>query len=180
MRLPATLAVGVAHRVNDRFTLALDVSRTDWRDYWVKGASGFRTSLVNGGNMDDTLAAPRFDPTYTVRLGGEYVFLPRPGLEFSELPRLWTLRAGLFFDQEPASGKSNSGFTLFNRGDGEPEDFYGFSLGAGLLANQRINIDAAYQFRFGDGVNKDYIRNVAGFEEDVYQHRFLLSTVIYF
>lgn len=180
LRLPATLAVGAARRFGDRLTLSLDVSRTDWKDFWVKDKSGNHYSLVNFGNFNDILAPPTFDPTYTVRFGGEYVFLPPPGMEYTRLARLWSLRAGVFFDQEPASGKAKQGISFFNRGDGEPETFYGVALGAGLLANQRVNIDVAYQLRYGPGVNQDFIRGLAGFEEDVIQHRILLSTVIYF
>lgn len=63
---------------------------------------------------------------------------------------------------------------------GQPEEFWGVSLGLGLQLFQRANLDIAYQARFADNVNGDYIRGVEGFDEDVLQHRVLLSTVIYF
>jgi hypothetical protein len=43
-----------------------------------------------------------------------------------------------------------------------------------------VNIDVAYQARFGLGVDSDRISGLEGFEEDIVQHRFLLSAVIYF
>ena len=63
---------------------------------------------------------------------------------------------------------------------GKSDPFYGTSPGAGLLLNQRVNFDVAYQIRYGNGVNRDFMRGISGFEEDVIQHRVLLSTVVYF
>jgi len=167
VRFPASLALGVAYRPNDRLTLSLDVTRTDWNDFYFKDAAGRKFSLVNAEILDNILDLdePHFDHTTTVRLGAEYVFVPKQPDE-EALDRLWTLRGGLFYDPEPAS-------------EGR-DDFYGLALGCGLLARQRVNVDLAYQFRYGHDVNHDFIRGVPGFREDVLQHRVLLSTVIYF
>lgn len=164
IRFPATLALGFAHRPNDRLSIAVDVSRTDWNDFWFKDSSGNRFSLINAANLDAVMFAPSFPATYTVRLGAEYVFIPKHPTE--SLDRLWTLRGGLFYDQEP-------------KAEGH-DDFYGAAIGAGLLLNRRINIDAAYQIRYGRDVNSDFFRGISGFDEDVFQHRFLISSVIYF
>jgi long-subunit fatty acid transport protein len=172
VRFPSFFALGAAFRANDRLILAMSITRADWDDSTLEDGSGTRVSLVDGsenGTEDDI----NFSPTYTVRLGAEYVFIPKEKDE--TLNRLWSVRGGAFFDQEPASGKSAGD------ANGDPEEFYGVTAGVGLLLNQRINIDAAYQFRFGKDVNKDFIRGLpGGFSEDVYQHRFLLSTIIYF
>jgi len=180
IRLPDSVAVGAAFRVNDRLTLSLDVTRTDWNDFYVRDAEGIRRSLVDFSNLEDPWTRPHFDPTYTVRLGAEYIFIPKRRDE--ELNTLWTLRAGLFYDEEPATGKASPReFRLLDdTGSGEPDKFYGLALGCGLLTHQRVNLDAAYQLRCGDGVNSDFIRGMTGFSERVLQHRFLLSTVIYF
>jgi long-subunit fatty acid transport protein len=164
LRFPATLSFGAARRFSDRFTLALDASRTDWNDFWFKGSDGQRRSLVSAANLDAVLFAPKFDPTWTVRLGGEYVFIPRQPDE--TLDRIWSLRAGVAYDEEPAT-------------DG-PDPFYVGAVGVGLLAKNRVNIDLAWQVRYGRGVNVDFMRGIRGFEEDVLQHRVMLSTVIYF
>lgn len=174
IHFPDTVAMGASYRFNDRFTLSMDLSRTDWNDFYVQRASGERFSLVDGSNIDDPATKTDFDPTYTVRLGAEYVLIPQT--TGAQLNRLWTLRGGLFFDQEPASGRSIANPI----GDGEPDNFYGFSAGIGLLAYQRFNIDFAYQLRYGNNVNSDFIQGVRSFSEDVVQHRLLLSTVIYF
>ncbi|MND07290.1 hypothetical protein D3C83_291750 [compost metagenome] len=50
----------------------------------------------------------------------------------------------------------------------------------GLLTLERFSFDAAYQVRYGRGVNSDFIRGLTNFEEDIVQHRVLLSTIIYF
>ena len=178
VRFPATLAFGVACRLNDRLTLSCDVTRTDWNDFFVKDGHGVRHSLVDFSDLDNDLTAPHFKPTHTVRLGAEYVFIPKDPPE--KLSHLWSLRGGLFYDEEPATDKSY-GFRLpGDNGSGKPDPFYGAALGAGLLLNQRVNLDVAYQIRYGNGVNRDFLRGISGFEENAIQHRVLLSTVIYF
>ncbi len=176
VRFPDTLAVGLSFRANDRLTLALDITRTDWNDFYVEDGQGVRTSLVDASNIDDREDSTDMDATYTVRLGAEYIFVPREPTE--TLDRLWTVRGGVFYDEEPATGKQ--GTTATKRGDGDADKFYGVALGLGVQLYQRVNIDVAYQYRFGRGVNADFIRGVPDFEEDVDQHRVLLSTVIYF
>ena len=183
IRFPSSFALGTAYRFNDKLTLSFDVTRTDWNDYWVKDGDGRRSSLVDVSSRDNPFTKVDFDPTYTVRFGAEYVFIPKKPDE--KLNNLWTLRGGLFYDEEPATGKSNKNSWLWEnatlgRPSGKPDKFYGFALGCGLLAYQRVNIDLAYQLRYGHDVNSDFLRGVPGFSEDVYQHRFLVSTVIYF
>lgn len=160
VRFPNTFALGTAYRANDRLTLSCDLTRTDWNDFYFEDEGGNRFSLVDAAPLGDD----RFDPTHTVRLGAEYVFIPERPEEI--LNRLWTIRGGVFYDQEPATDKT--------------DDFYGFAVGCGLLAYHRVNIDAAYQLRYGHHVNEDFFRGIEGFNEDVLQHRVLLSTVIYF
>lgn len=201
LRFPPTVAIGTAYRVNDRLTLSFDVTRTDWNEFFFRDAQGNRYSLVDASTLDDPSQSSHFDPTTTIRLGTEYVFIPTKRgiskklrgqlvrgedlgevMERPTLKYLWTLRGGVFYDEEPASGKSNNNVAIVSasRGSGRPDRFYGLALGCGLLAHQRVNIDVAYQFRFGQGVNRDFIRGLSGFSEDVLQHRFLISTVIYF
>ncbi len=171
-----TLALGMAWRPNDRLTVALDVSRTDWNDLIVKDRRGHRFSMVDGTDRDNPFQKTDFDPTWAVRLGAEYVFIPKePG---EDLPWLWTLRGGLSYEEEPASGRSSRNY--FSKGDGNADQFYGISLGAGVLIGQRVNIDLAWQMRYGPGVNGDLNPGVAGFDDDELRHRLLLSTVVYF
>lgn len=173
--VPDSLTVGASYRINDQLTLAFDVTRTDWNDFFVKDAKGKKVSLVTGQDIDAPNAT-ELDATYTVRLGSEYVFVPKRPKE--TLTQLWTVRGGAFYDEEPASNRPTGDPDAI--GDGRPDRFWGITAGVGVQAFQRINIDFAYQARFGFGVDSDRIIGIEGFEEDVLQHRFLLSTVIYF
>jgi len=170
VNFPYTFAAGIAYRPNDRFTIALDVSETDWDDFTVSIPDGRVLSLVDAAGRTGT-GVTNFKKTTTARIGFEYLFLPE---ELDEnMNSLWSLRWGVLYDEEPASGAPG-------RQDGQPEEFWGVSLGLGLQLFQCANLDIAYQARFADNVNGDYIRGVEGFDEDVLQHRVLLSTVIYF
>lgn len=175
MRFPDSWTIATAYRPYDKLTLAMSITRTDWNDFYIKTAAGVKFSLVDGTGLNEARHT-KFDPTYTVRFGWEYVLIP-DNLD-SNLDWLWSLRGGVFLDQEPASGRSN--FDPTAKGDGEAEDFYGLALGVGVQAYNRVNVDFAYQLRYGEGVNSDRIRGLDGFEQDFMQHRFLLSTIIYF
>ncbi len=175
--LPWTYSVGAAWRVNDKLTLSFDASFTDYDDFYIELEDGTEVSLVDGHDRDDPVTKTKFDLTQTYRFGWEYVMIPT-NLD-SDLDRLWTVRGGLFYEEEPASNRDKSNPN--SRGDGEPDRFFGVAGGVGLLVKQRINFDAAYQFRWGNGVRSDTIGGIGlpGFEEDIRQHRLVLSTVIY-
>lgn len=177
IRLPDSWAAGVAFRATPRLTVAMDAVRQDWDGFHVKTRDGRRYSLVDGSDISSRFTRPRIDPTWTVRAGAEYVFLPRSRED--TLRRLWSLRAGAFYEEEPATGR-DSARNLFDRGTGSPDVFYGLALGVGCQVNRWLNADLGYQLRWGDNVNRDFVRNVAGFKEDVMQHRLVVSTVIYF
>jgi long-subunit fatty acid transport protein len=176
LRFPATLSLGAAFRASDRWTVALDISRTDWSDVYAKSGRGAKFSLVDGADLNNPLRRTDFDPVFAVRLGAEHVFLPKQRGE--TLDYLWSLRGGVFLEQEPASGRNPRRF--FAPGDGAPDSFYGATLGVGLLLKQRVNIDMAYQYRFGDNINGDLNPGVAGFRADEDSHRLVVSTVVYF
>jgi len=166
VRFPSSFALGASCRASERLTLSLDVTRTDrWKDFFYETADGERFSLIDASPLNEPgTGRTHFDPTHTVRLGGEYIFVPeRPE---RRIDYLWTLRGGLFYDQEPASG--------------HPDDFFGFALGGGVIAHQRVSLDLAYQLRYGHDVNEDFVRGVEGFDEDVFQHRVLMSAIVYF
>jgi long-subunit fatty acid transport protein len=172
---PSSIGVGAAYRFpGDKFTLSLDVKRTEWDQFVEVDRAGRRTSPITGLAKSIT----EHDPTYTVRLGGEYVFFDetKPARKF--LP---TLRAGVFYDPEPSGGRPNTIWSkaLPKKGDGEPEDYYGVTLGAGLLAWNRVNFDIAYEYRWGSDVRTDTFGTYKT-SADVDQHRLFASTVIYF
>lgn len=198
---PSTIGLGVAYRFpNDKLTVSLDVTRQDWDQYvQIDPRSSVIADSFQHRRNSPPLALLNFwphrvspitslpkwmsphDPTYTVRLGAEYVFVnPNKPLK-KYLP---SLRAGMFYDPEPASGREEHWWGVDPIGDGEPEDYYGVTLGAGVLIKNRVNIDAAYQYRWGDDVKRDTLVDEGqlehGFEVSASQHSFYLSTVIYF
>jgi hypothetical protein len=94
--------------------------------------------------------------TTHVRLGAEYLcLLPGKGIA---LP----LRAGLFYDPEPA--------------EGSPCDVFGFSLGAGI-SRRRYSCDLAYQLRWAEGADSGNL--ITGSRADIRQHTLLLSLICY-
>lgn len=176
---PSALAVGVAYRFpNDKLTLSMDVTRREWDQFVIhdprnRSLLNRRRSGITGQPME---FAPDIDPVYTVRLGAEYVFVNPKKPKQNYLP---SLRGGVFYDPEPSGGRKSTFWGLTQDGDGKPEPFYGFSLGAGLLVMDRVNIDLAYTYRWGRGVRPETF-GLAETDADVDQHLLYLSTVIYF
>ncbi len=70
----------------------------------------------------------------------------------------------MFYDPAPAVGT--------------PDDYYGFSLGAGLALN-RFVFDMAYQYRFGEDVG-EYMLEPLGFSQDMREHTLYSSVIVYF
>jgi long-subunit fatty acid transport protein len=180
---PSAFGMGVSYRFpNDKLTLALDVTRRQWNDFVIDDPDNpsFINKKRSGVSNQSLLFAPKFDPTYTVRLGAEYVFVNPKAPKQNYLP---SLRAGLFYDPEPSASIQDSfwdlGFIRATNGTGKVEDYYGVSLGVGLLMFDRVNVDLAYIYRFGDDARTDTL-GLAGTGFDVDQHMLYLSTVIYF
>ncbi len=180
---PSAFGIGAAYRFpNDKLIVSFDVTRRDWDQFEVLDPqnpvrSQRRTSGVTGLNKNIS----KIDPTYTVRLGAEYVFIDdsKPKQDF--LP---SLRAGIFYDPEPSGGRKDLPYGvsirgLSQRGDGDPDNFYGVSLGAGVLVKDRINFDIAYIYRWGDNARTDTF-GLFGTNADVEQHSLYVSTVVYF
>lgn len=180
---PAALGLGVAYRFpNDKLTLSMDVTRREWDQFEIRDPENRsflmrRRSGVTGLPMSQS---PKIDPTYTVRLGMEYVFVDDSKPEQHWLP---SLRAGIYYDPEPSGGRKDRfwgiGTNALSRGDGSPDDYWGVALGAGVLIRDRVNIDMAYTYRWGKDVRKDTF-GLFGTDADVDQHTLYLSTVIYF
>ncbi len=180
---PSSFGLGVAYRFpNDKLTLSLDVTRVEWNQFEIRDPENldWRLRRINGITGQPQMDSPDIDATYTVRLGGEYVFVDDKKPVQNYLP---SLRAGIFYDPAPASNPkdtpfSNSQYGL-GKGDGKPDDYFGFSVGAGVLIRDRINLDAAYSFRWGNDVRKDTFA-LRDTDADVRQHVLYFSTVIYF
>ena len=174
---PSAIGVGVAYRFpNDKLTLSLDITRREWDQFIIydpqnRSFNRQRLSGVTGLPV----SASNVKPTYTVRLGGEYVLVNDRKPVQHYLP---SFRAGLFYDPEPSGGRKDQWYGL-DSGNGRPDDYFGVSVGAGLLIKNRVNLDAAYTYRWGSGVRNDTF-GLPSTDADVRQHMFYLSTVIYF
>jgi len=128
---PAAIGVGVAYRFpNDKLTVSLDVTRRNWdsfvqrdllprRDPRTFFARHMRYGL--GTRLSPVTGLPKqispHDPTYSIRLGAEYVFVDPKRAKQNYLP---SLRAGVFYDPEPASGRETKWWGI-TQGDGKPD-----------------------------------------------------------
>lgn len=161
LRMPMSYGIGLAYRFSDEFTIAGDIYRTHWNDFELEDEQGNKTSPVSGKEIEDS----DIDPTTWFRVGAEYLMI---GEEF-----LVPLRAGIFYDPAPA--------------EGSPDDYYGFSLGTGLvyerpgknLLYKRLVFDVAYQFRFGNDVGGSMLQHT-DFSQDIREHKVYTSLIVHF
>jgi len=179
---PSALGIGLAYRFpNDKLTLSFDVTRREWKQFVIHDPDNPNALLRRrSGVTGQPASEATVKPTYTVRLGAEYVFVNETKPIQNFLP---SLRAGIFYDPEPSGNRQNRFFALgpntLGKGDGKPDDYFGVALGTGVLIKNRVNLDAAYVYRWGRGVRSDTF-GLGYTDADVEQHLFYLSTVIYF
>jgi len=144
--------IGLAYRFSDQLTVSADVYRTEWDDFILKDSQGNKTSPISGRPESES----DVDPTYQVRMGGEYLFI---------MPKyVIPLRGGMFYDPAPA--------------EGSPDDFFGLSVGSGVAVNP-FAFDIAYQYRFGRDVG-EHILEGFDFSQDVDEHTVYASVIFYF
>ena len=154
--MPMSYGIGVSYRPSDQFTISADISRTHWEDFILTDEAGNKTSPISGLPKNES----DVDSTYQIRLGAEYLLI-KPKF-------IIPLRGGLFYDPAPA--------------EGNPDDFYGFSIGTGI-GMKRTALDIAYQYRFGRNVGQDAAGSKLrkfNFSQDVNEHRIYASVIIYF
>ena len=149
--MPLSYGVGIALRLSDTLSFALDAYRTEWSEYILTDSDGNQFSPVDGQSK----RTADVDDTTQVRLGGEYLIIG----EKTVVP----IRGGLFYDPEPSQGS--------------PEDFYGFSVGSGL-GYKRYVFDIAYQLRWGNDVDTGNLINTS--TADITQHLLLASVIVHF
>jgi long-subunit fatty acid transport protein len=155
LRLPLSYGAGLSLRLSDRFTMDLDVYRTDWSESYIRNEAGKKFSIVDGTPKDKS----NVNDTTQVRLGAEYLFL------MPENHLVIPVRGGIFYDPEPKQG--------------DPEDFYGISVGSGV-AYKKFLFDVAYEFRWANNVDGDRLINTGDTEIDVRQHSIMASVIIHF
>jgi long-subunit fatty acid transport protein len=153
LQMPLSLGLGLAWRLSDALSFALDVYWTRWNEYILTDSRGNKFSPIDGRPENES----DVKNTTQVRIGAEYLLISE------KRKAVFPLRAGLFYDPEP--------------GENKLRDFYGIAVGAGL-AYKRVVFDLAYQLRWGSNVDTgNLIRNS---EADILQHTFLASLILYF
>lgn len=154
---PLTVGLGAAYRFSDAFSVAGDVSWTNWSDFMFRKEDG---TEVNPINHDTAAGDGRLDPvtdTWAARLGAEYLFI----LKKTVIP----VRAGVFLEQQP--------------GVHDADDIYGASVGTGISIGNVI-FDVAYQARFGSDVLGGVFSNVEGTDADTVEHLAFASVIVHF
>ncbi|MBI5187353.1 MAG: outer membrane protein transport protein [Nitrospinae bacterium] len=152
LRFPDSYGLGAACRFSDELTVSFDAYRTEWKKFAMRDGQGNVTSPVNGGE----LGGSGISATNQFRFGAEYLWI--------KYRTIIPFRGGFFIDPEPATNSN--------------EAFYGVGLGTGWMFGNVV-VDAAWQFRFGNRVEKDNIE-VENASADVRQHIFLLSAIVHF
>ncbi|KPA11261.1 Membrane protein involved in aromatic hydrocarbon degradation [Candidatus Magnetomorum sp. HK-1] len=153
LRMPLSYGLGVACRLSDAFTISFDLYRTHWNNFEFEHETGIRTSPITGKTMN----ASEIDPTTWFRMGAEY--------QFFKNDMIIPVRGGIFYDPSPDRHS--------------PDDFYGFTLGSGVILKNGIAFDAAYQFRTGNNVGSAMLENT-DFSQDVREHKLYSSVIYYF
>jgi long-subunit fatty acid transport protein len=150
--MPMAYGIGLAARLSDALTFALDIYRTEWGDYVLHTEDGRNISPITGIPEDES----DIDATTQIRFGGEYLMIGEKAV--------FPFRAGIFYDPEPAPGS--------------PDDFWGMSVGAGI-AYKSIVYDLAYQYRFGGDVRSAVVGEEEA-TQDVKQHALYMSVIYHF
>ena len=138
-------------RLSDKFTIAGDVYRTEWSDYWIKDRNGSKSPLTGKPRQQSHI-----QNTTQVRIGGEYLFV----FERTLVP----LRLGAFYDPEPS--------------DKNPDDYFGISVGTGMMLGNVV-LDCAYIFRWARDVGGDAV-GIPQSDADFDQHRLIVSMIYHF
>lgn len=152
--MPLSMGVGAACRFSDSLSISIDVWRTEWDDFVYKNENGDKKSPISGRPIHSS----DIDATHQVRAGVEYLFINK--IKQTLVP----VRFGLFYDPAPA--------------EGSPDDFYGFSLGTGMVKMGCFSLDVAYQLRYGDDVGAIYLDHL-NFSQDVVEHKAYFSMIFY-
>jgi len=149
--MPMSYGLGIAYAYAKNLRFSLDIHRTHWNDFVLRKENGLELCPLNGQQIHKV----NIKPTHQVRMGMEYNFI-KPAYVAS-------IRSGLFYDPAPAQGN--------------PDDYYGFSLGSGFKF-ERYSVDASYQYRFGNDVGDTLLKQYE-FSQDIQEHTFLMSFIYY-
>jgi len=124
LKLPASVAFGLRHRLGNGLTLMGDVVWTGWSSF-----SELRVSFDDGS--PDDITTSNWNNNFRVSLGAEYQLKPQ-----------WQLRGGVMFDQSPVPGPQELSPRV------PDADRYWISAGASWQVTPAIAVDFAYSHLF--------------------------------
>lgn len=204
IKFPPVYGLGLAYRFNDNFTMALDVSYTEWGDYKIQEraetggrsptggpfgmggdrllATGARKNGVTGLNVDGYCDArdgpqnciPGVSSNWHSDVDVPGVFTARLGAEYLFIRPKTIIPVRAGFVYDPEPALNN------------PDDYYAVSGGTGIVLWKRYIFDIAYQYRWSDSATlatvtsfdgRILMREVTG---EVTQHQLLLSSIVHF
>lgn len=154
---PLYWAAGSVWRWNNRFSTTLDISQVLWSDFTFQAGDEPEINPLDGSPHGEN----EVDDCWSARVGAEYLWV----LRATEVP----FRAGLSWEQRPAIG--------------EPDQYYGVSLGSGLSFGKdpgKTIIDVAYIGTWGDDVLGSLVPGQEGLETDVMKHEIYISSIVHF
>ncbi|HYQ92490.1 MAG TPA: outer membrane protein transport protein, partial [Candidatus Competibacteraceae bacterium] len=129
LNLPATLMLGAAHELTDRWTIMAGTTWTNWNDF-----DEIRVNYEHGARPD-TVQPENWQNTWRTAIGTSY-----------KLTDEWTLRGGFEFDPTPAR-------TKYRTPRVPDEDRYWFVVGFGYEPTKTFGIDFAYTYLFTPSYN---------------------------
>ena len=160
MEMPLSYGLGLTARVSDLLSLSLDATWVRWSDFRLEEPASSVAAPEVAIIVAPDFRYPARGDTTSVRFGAEYLWL-RP--DTIVVP----LRAGVFYDPEPSyEGRS---------------DFFGFSLGAGVVV-KRFLFDIAYTFRTGTRTKLVVSHpddDTEEIEATIYEHAILTSLIVH-
>ncbi len=157
IHFPLYCAVGAVWRWNNQFYTSLDVSRTQWSDFWYRRAGEGKTNPLDG----TAYGVNELDDCWSVRAGCEFLKI-----------NAWTaipFRAGVGWEQRPAIDA--------------PDNYWQFSAGTGISLGKgprSLILDVAYIHTRGDGVSGSRIPGQDSFDSDVRRHDVYISSIVHF
>lgn len=143
IKLPDTFILSITHKLDDRWELLGDISRTGWSS--IPKVDILRTSGLLNGTTAQTLDTD-FRDTWRVAAGANYT-----------LDSAWKLKFGLAYDQTPVK---NAEHRLVSLPD---NDRIWFSVGAQYKPNKATTVDvgATYLYVRDSEINNDQRSAVA-------------------
>lgn len=138
--LPQVLTLGIAYKINDDFTLALDVNGVGWSAYDTLGFDYEQ----NTASLEDTRSARMYKNTLAFRLGGQY-----------KINDMLTARLGLAYGMTPVQ----DGYVTPETPDANRINYTG---GFSIKLGEHFNMDASILYTHLERTDTNLETNLSG------------------